>query len=216
MLDWQTVDTVFLDVDGTLIDLYFEYFLWNDLVPKRYAAHNNISVKAAVEQLYGTHMPQGIDLYNVPNWSKITGLDVLALHRELIHLLRFRPTVETFLQHLATRRQRVVIVTNAHTSSFVLKNEVLNLTQNVDTWYSSEHIGLPKEDPKFWSKLAKIESFEPSRTLFIDDTTKVLDSAQQAGIVHLFTTTQPNLKDPIRVNLTYPAIHDYAELNSGV
>ena len=219
MVNWDAVDTVFLDVDGSLIDLHYEFVLWQELLPSRFAERLQVSIKAATDQLYGEHgekLPQGLTLYSIPNWSQITGLNMVALHRELIHLLQFHPGVEEFLQTLKQRDTRVVIVTNAHSSSFNVKNEVLSLSERVDAWYSSEHIGLPKEDPDFWGKLATIEPFDPRRTLFIDDTPEVLDSARSAGIAYLLTTAQPDLSHPVRAELTYPSFHDYNELLSSV
>ena len=212
MIDWTAVDTVFLDVDGALIDLYYDFVLWQELLPSRLAEKRNITKEAAFDELFGSNLPKGIDLYSIPNWSRITGLDVEAMHRELTHLLRFRPGVETFLCEMNKRSTRLVIVTNAHTQSFCIKDEVLNLSSRVDSWYSSAQFGIPKEDNEFWNQLAKIEPFDPSRTLLIDDTSSVLDAARDAGIAYLFTTAQPNLKLPIRSNLEYPIITNYREL----
>ena len=214
MVDWHAVDTVLLDMDGALIDLHFESVLWNELLPRRFAAVNGLSFKKASEQLFSA-LPSGLELYSIPNWSRITGLDVVALHRVLIPLLRYLPNVEQFLETLRHQRFRTVIVTNAHSSSFILKNEVLDLSHRVDAWHSSEHIGLPKEDPDFWTRLAKIEPFDPARTLFIDDNQKVLDSAKTAGIAQLLTVAQPDMCRPIRTQLAYPAIHDYRTLPRG-
>ncbi|KEP73664.1 nucleotidase, partial [Microbacterium sp. SUBG005] len=32
-IDWQAVDTVLLDMDGTLLDLAFDNYFWQKLVP---------------------------------------------------------------------------------------------------------------------------------------------------------------------------------------
>ena len=37
MIDWSRIDTVLLDMDGTLIDLRFDNHLWNVVVPDRCA-----------------------------------------------------------------------------------------------------------------------------------------------------------------------------------
>ncbi len=46
-LVWQLVDTVLLDMDGTLLDLNFDRVFWRELVPKRYASVHGMSVSAA-------------------------------------------------------------------------------------------------------------------------------------------------------------------------
>ena len=38
MLAWQEIETVLLDMDGTLIDLHFDNYFWQRLVPERWGA----------------------------------------------------------------------------------------------------------------------------------------------------------------------------------
>ena len=33
---WQAIDTVLLDMDGTLLDLRFDNYFWLDLVPEQF------------------------------------------------------------------------------------------------------------------------------------------------------------------------------------
>ena len=214
MIEWDEIDTVFLDVDGALIDLNFEFFLWHELVPQRYAQKHDVSIKVAKNRLFEAHVAKGLDLYSLPYWSNFTGLDMKALHYEIKHLLKYRPGVQTFLKTMKSVSARVAITTNAHSQSFLFKDENLALSNRVDAWYSSEHIGAPKEDGDFWSRLAKIEPFDPTRTVLIDDTLEVLDCARDFGIAHLITTTQPNLAQPARTTLHYPAIDNYMDLFS--
>jgi len=44
---WQEVDTVLLDMDGTLLDLAFDNYFWQKLVPETYGAKLGISPQAA-------------------------------------------------------------------------------------------------------------------------------------------------------------------------
>ena len=37
MIDWDRIDTVLLDMDGTLLDLHYDNTLWNELLPARYS-----------------------------------------------------------------------------------------------------------------------------------------------------------------------------------
>ncbi len=37
MIDWDNIDTVLLDMDGTLLDLAFDNWFWQRHVPEQYA-----------------------------------------------------------------------------------------------------------------------------------------------------------------------------------
>ena len=41
-IDWNTIDTVLLDMDGTLLDLHFDNFFWLPHLPRRYAEHHGL------------------------------------------------------------------------------------------------------------------------------------------------------------------------------
>ena len=34
-IDWSKIDTVLLDMDGTLLDLRFDNWFWQELIPRR-------------------------------------------------------------------------------------------------------------------------------------------------------------------------------------
>src|SRR5882757_7567074 len=42
-IDWSQIDTVLLDMDGTLLDLRFDNWFWQELIPRRYAAAKGLS-----------------------------------------------------------------------------------------------------------------------------------------------------------------------------
>ena len=42
-LPWPDIDTVLLDMDGTLLDLHFDNHFWLELLPQRYADLHGIS-----------------------------------------------------------------------------------------------------------------------------------------------------------------------------
>ena len=50
-LDWTEIDTVFVDMDGTLLDLAFDNFFWLELVPARYAERHGVTAETARERL---------------------------------------------------------------------------------------------------------------------------------------------------------------------
>lgn len=52
MLNWKKINSVFLDMDGTLLDLNFDNHFWQEHVPLRYAELSDISLDEAKEVLY--------------------------------------------------------------------------------------------------------------------------------------------------------------------
>ena len=55
MIDWQGIDSVFLDMDGTLLDLHFDNHFWLEHVPDRFAQARGLDPAAAREQLYARY-----------------------------------------------------------------------------------------------------------------------------------------------------------------
>lgn len=214
MLSWHRIDTVMLDMDGTLLDLYFDNLLWNELLPELYARARGMTVEAARSEIYHDlkEIRHTLEFYCLDHWCRRTQLDILGLHREITHLIQFRPDAEAFLDTLATSSRRVILVTNAHPDALALKNEVTHLADRMDGLISSHQFNAPKEDQSFWQDLSRVETFDPARTLFIDDTQAVLDAAHEYGIGHLLCVTQPDSQRPPRTDLGYPAFNHFNEI----
>ena len=49
-LPWHQIDTVLLDMDGTMIDLHIDPHLWQTLVPARYAERLGLPLAEAKRQ----------------------------------------------------------------------------------------------------------------------------------------------------------------------
>ncbi len=214
MLDWPNIDTVLLDMDGTLLDLGFDNVLWNEHLPARYAHARGLSADVARESLYA-HMRDTrarLEFYCLDYWARYTALDVRSLHVELAHLIRYRPMAAEFVARIRVCGKRAVLVTNAHRDSVAVKDAATGLLATLCRDFSSHDFAVPKEDPEFWRRLSAVEPFDPNRTLLIDDNAAVLDSAAAHGIAHLRTIAQPDLRRPPRSELRHIPIDDFAEI----
>ena len=50
-VNWQVIDTILLDMDGTLLDKHFDDYFWEEYVPEVFAEKNKISIFDAEKEL---------------------------------------------------------------------------------------------------------------------------------------------------------------------
>jgi GMP/IMP 5'-nucleotidase len=207
-------DTLMLDMDGTVLDLAFDNFMWLEHVPAHYAAANAMHPDAARADLYARfrEMQGRLEWYCLDHWSELLGLDIARLHREQHHRIGYLPGAEAFLKKMRRRGLRLLLVTNSHAETLSIKNEATGVAAHFDAVYSSHSFGMPKERPEFWTALAEKEYFDPARTLFIDDTATVLASAALWGIGMLLEVTHPDTSRPVRDSAAFTAIQGLRSL----
>jgi HAD superfamily hydrolase (TIGR01509 family) len=213
-VNWGSVDTVMLDMDGTLLDLRFDNWFWQTFVPGRYAAAHGISEAEAQTRLTPKFrdVEHTLQWYCIDYWTRELKLDIPALKRETLPRVGFLPGAEAFLRKLRASGKRVVLVTNSHPTTLAIKNERVALTQYFDACYSSQPFDAPKEDAAFWPRLAAREEFSRQRTLFIDDSLRVLQCARSYGIAHLRAVRCPDSGAPPQATADFAAVDGVAEL----
>ena len=218
MLDWQHIDTVFLDMDGTLLDLHYDNHFWLQHVPARYAEKHGLPFEEAHRDLFSRYqrMVGTMQWYCVDYWTGELGLDIEQLKREVAHLIAVHPHVATFLETVHAIGKRVVLVTNAHHKSLALKMQKTGLERYFDAMICAHEFGMPKENPDFWQGLQKKEAFDPASTLLIDDSLPVLRSARGYGIAHLLAVYQPDTKQPRKNVEEFSAIEDFSQITPGL
>jgi HAD superfamily hydrolase (TIGR01509 family) len=212
--DWDAIDSVFLDMDGTLLDLYFDNHFWLEHVPRRYAEKLGVSLDAAKDVLLPKYRRiQGtLDWYCVDHWSRELGLDIALLKSEVEHLVAVHPYVIDFLDALAARGKRRVLVTNAHQKSIELKLGRTRLGGHLERVICAHDLGLAKESPGFWARVAAIEPFDPARTLFVDDNLDVLRAAREHGFRWLLAVSAPDSRQGVRQVTEFPAVARFSAL----
>jgi HAD superfamily hydrolase (TIGR01509 family) len=214
-LPWNEIDTVLLDMDGTLLDLHYDNQFWLHHLPKRLAEIRGISAQESqreMEARYESVFGQ-IQWYCLDYWAESLNMDLeqefMPLKRELAHLLRLRDDTIPFLKALHESGREVVLVTNAHPNSLALKIEHTQLDAHIDNLISTHEFGVTKESQELWKKLNARVKFDSSRTLFVDDSLPILTSAQTYGIRHLLAVDNPDSTLPNRNITDFPAVKDY-------
>ena len=212
--DWKNIDTVLLDMDGTLLDKFFDDFFWEEYVPDRYALLKGVCVTKAREELmhrYRSH-EETLDWTDLDFWSRQLELDIPALKRQIQHLISIHPGVVKFLESVRAAGKTIYLVTNAHGKTLDLKMEQTALADRFDGIITSHEIGMPKEDPRFWQGLGRVVPFDPARTLLGEDTEAVLRSASRYGIRYLvFVASSSSAKVPVNSEQFF-SIRDFGQI----
>lgn len=216
--DWQAIDTVLLDMDGTLLDLGFDKFFWEQHLPARFAESRGISLAEAqrlmdpiFESTKGT-----LDWYCIDYWSRALALDIAAIKRAVRHRAAWLPRSPAFLATLSASGRRMALVTNAHPEILAIKDAQLGVRRRFDAVYTSFTLGAPKESADFWPRLAEREGFDAKRTLFVDDSLPVLRAAKAHGIGWLYAIRRPVNLAPAREVAEFPAVDSVHELAVGL
>lgn len=218
MLNWDQIDTVLLDMDGTLLDLHFDNYFWQEHLPKRWAeisgralADTRAELMAEYSQLHGK-----LEWYCLDYWGKRLQLPITELKREVMDKIRMRDDVPAFLTALKQSGRDIVLVTNAHPDSLSLKIERTDLAKYIENLISTHEFGVTKESWALWQKLQDRLGFNPERTLFVDDSLPILQAAQEFGIRHLLAIANPDSQQVSRMIDQFPAITDYQQLLHGI
>lgn len=217
-LPWRDIDTVLLDMDGTLLDLHFDNHFWLEHLPRRYAEVHGVSLAMAQLELMPLFEKNAgtLNWYCTDFWSSELNLPVKDLKVEIAHLIALRPDAETFLAAIKQAGKRVIMITNAHRDSLSLKMERLELAPYFERLISSHDYGYPKENPQFWDALQDDIKFDPARSLFIDDTLPILRSAGRYGIGHLLAVREPDSRKGPKDTEEFEAVEDYRALMKGL
>ncbi|MEZ7818395.1 MAG: HAD superfamily hydrolase (TIGR01509 family) [Candidatus Azotimanducaceae bacterium] len=217
-LDWDSIDTVFLDMDGTLLDLNYDNQVWSHIVPAALAEARQIPIDQA-RQFLGKHMSSllgTMPFYSFSYWSEFTGLDIMQLHQTATAHIDYLPGAKDFLTDLKNSNKQTFIATNADRKGFNLKHQCTGLGDYVDGVVSSHDFAVPKEQQEFWRALQQQHPFDPARTLFLDDTPRVLDAAATFGIRENWAILNPDSQKPLREKTLHPAVNNCAELLPGL
>lgn len=214
MVNWSNIETVLLDMDGTLLDLHFDNHFWMEHTPKALAKKHGVPLEQAQKELkkqndavYGQ-----LEWYCLDYWQKELDLPIVELKREIQHLIQLRDDTIPFLNALKAAGKQVVLVTNAHPDSLSLKVERTQLDEHIDVLISCHKYGVSKESQSLWTQLQEELQFDPETTLFVDDSERILKSAQKYGIKYLLAVANPDSKKAEQSIEGFENVTDYRDL----
>jgi putative hydrolase of the HAD superfamily len=203
-----------LDMDGTILDLAYDNYMWMTHVPGLWGEQNGMSLEEAQRYLLQKFGEAQGDLrwYCLDHWSEHLGLDVYQLHRDNHHLIEFLPGAREFLERMRDAHVRLLLVTNSHRNTLALKQEVTGLIEYFDGVHVSHDYGYAKERQEFWQALQKDADFDPATTMFVDDSDPVLKSAATYGVRHLVAISRPDTSRPARDSEDFVSVAGISEL----
>jgi putative hydrolase of the HAD superfamily len=215
--DWPNIDTVLLDLDGTLLDQAYDNHIWRDLVPQRFAVAQSLELNAAYAEISRRFAERSgtLDWYCIEYWSRTLGIDIAALHREVRSHVAWLPGAREFLARMRASGKRLVLLTNSHPIALAVKHEQTGVLDHLDAAVTSHEFGSPKEHPQFWREAVRRFAFDPGRSLFADDNSKMLEAARAAGIRWVYGVRHWDTKGSRRDHEHHPAVDGVADLDSG-
>jgi len=214
IIDWDTIDTVLLDMDGTILDRHFDDHFWLEHVPYRWSQRNHTTLEYAKNHLYSLFHSQEntLNWTDLDYWSDRLKLDIPVLKREIDHLIAIHPYVIEFLLFLKHAGKSVWLVTNAHSKTVDLKMKTTRIGIYFDGIISAHQVGLPKEDKRFWKELQRYISYEPERTLLGEDSETNLLTAESFSIRYLIYISRYSSKVEPRQSERFSTIDYFNKL----
>ncbi|UCD65690.1 MAG: HAD-IA family hydrolase [Deltaproteobacteria bacterium] len=211
---WDKIDTILLDMDGTLLDKHFDDYFWEHYVPEIFAKKNDLTPLEARKELLARYksIEGTLAWTDLDYWSEKLGLDIPALKLKINHLIQVHPFVIDFLQFSRNLNKKVHLVTNAHSKTLDIKMRKTELGSYFDRIVCSQDIGLPKEEPRFWERLESLLGFDKQRTLLADDNENVLQAAKAYGMGVLIFVARPSSRAQVHYSDQFSSIVYFKEL----
>jgi putative hydrolase of the HAD superfamily len=212
--DWSAIDTVLLDLDGTLLDQAYDNHIWRDLVPQRFAVAQGLDLHVAYSEIARRFAERNgtLDWYCIDYWSRSLGIDIGALHREVRSHVAWLPGAREFLVRMRASGKRLVLLTNSHPIALAVKHEESGVLDYLDAAVTSHDFGAPKEHAQFWTAALERFEYDPSRSLFADDNSKMLEAARSAGVRWIYGIRHWDTKGSRREHVDHPAVDSVADL----
>ena len=211
--DWTQIDSILLDLDGTLLDLNFDLHFWLEYLPQVYSEKKNISHQQAQDiLLLMLNAEKGkLNWYCIDFWQEKLDLDIMKLKNNISHLIKVHPNVKRFLTLARKYDKQIYLITNAHRKTIKLKMSVTQLQDYFDGIVSSHDFGVAKQEQAFWRKLIEVINLDKNRAIFFDDSLDVLQSAFKFNIKHVVAISKPSSKIKTKVVPGFINIENFSQ-----
>jgi putative hydrolase of the HAD superfamily len=142
-------------------------------------------------------------------------VDVGELHREVRAQVAWLPGARDFLVRMRREGKRLVLLTNSHPIALAVKHEQTGVLDLLDGAASSQELGAPKEQAPFWLAARSRFVYDPRKSLFADDHSKMLEAARQSGVRWVYGIRHWDSKGAPRDHGDHPAVDGVADLLEG-
>ena len=214
---WADIDTVLLDMDGTLLDRHFDDYFWEQHIPAIFAARHGLAPEEARRQLLATYrtVQNTLQWADLDYWSERLGINLCAEKAAIASRVAVHPGVVEALRLLRRLGKALHLVTNAHPEALRIKMARSGLAPCFLSLLTSTEVGFAKEQPQFWHKLGDHIPHYRERTLFVDDSERVLQEAARYGIGHLLHISAPSSVAAATPSRRFPSLSGFAALLAG-
>jgi putative hydrolase of the HAD superfamily len=209
-MKWDVIETFFLDMDGTLLDLAYDNYFWHEHIPNLYSKKEKTAFAEAKIILEGMYMEKKgtIEWYSINYWSDILNINLKSEILNTKDKISVLPNTIEFLKTIKKNQINTVLITNCPREMLNIKITQTKLWGYFNKIISSHDYGYAKETENFWTILNKNIIYNREKTFFIDDNENVLKFAEKNGIKNLISINYPDSKKEKQTVENYTSINN--------
>ena len=207
-MKWDLIETFFLDMDGTLLDLAYDNYFWHEHIPDLYSKREKTTFKEAkiiLEDMYKKKRGT-LEWYSIDYWSDILSINLKLEILNTKNKITIFPNSVEFLQTLRKNKINTILITNCPRDMLDIKITQTKLWSYFNKIVSSHDYGFAKETENFWNILNKNIIYNEEKTFFIDDNENVLKFAEKNGIKNLISINYPDSRKEKQIINNYTSI----------